>query len=174
MDKQPFLRWLLVTTLSSVAMVILWQAGVLGEIWSVDSSYLSAVTLAFFWVVTIICGHATWRACDAGLWWNTAYDRRRELFDLRGREELGWFGSEMCLVLGMMGTIVGFIMMLSGFNALDLSNVQTIQGLLSDLGKSMGTALYTTIVGLVCGSILKIQCFNLARVLDKAEEEALQ
>jgi len=87
------------------------------------------------------------------------------------KAEIGWFLSEFCLTLGMIGTIVGFIMMLSGFNTLDIQNVSTVQGLLSQLGLSMATALYTTIVGLVCGSILKIQFFIVSLELDRIEKK---
>ena len=71
----------------------------------------------------------------------------------------------------MIGTIVGFIMMLNGFNTLDIQNIQTVQALLSQLGSSMATALYTTIVGLVCGSALKLQFFIVSLKLDSIEND---
>jgi biopolymer transport protein ExbB/TolQ len=71
----------------------------------------------------------------------------------------------------MMGTIIGFIMMLSGFDSLDIQNITSVQALLTQLGGSMATALYTTIVGLVCGSVLKLQFFLIAIELDKLENK---
>lgn len=171
MDKQPFLKWLLLTALFAVGAVILLKTGIAWSIWDVDSSYLSAVTVAFYCVFSALCGCATWRSCNGDLAWMDEMSRKEAIRDLRQEEEAGWFAAELCFVLGMIGTIVGFIMMLSGFNTLDISNPSTIQGLLTDLGNSMGTALYTTVVGLVCGSLLKVQYFNLAGVLRKAEQE---
>ena len=71
----------------------------------------------------------------------------------------------------MLGTIIGFVMMLSGFEKLDVSNQQTIQGLLSELGKSMATALYTTLVGLMCGQLLKMEAFIMSQQLNKLEPQ---
>jgi hypothetical protein len=48
-----------------------------------------------------------------------------------------------------------------------MTKPQTVQSLLSDLGKSMATALYTTLVGLVCGALLKIQYFILSLELQR-------
>ncbi len=81
--------------------------------------------------------------------------------------EVGWFTSDLCLTIGMIGTVIGFIMMLSGFATVDISNAKTIQDLVKALGVGMSTALYTTLVGLVCSICLKIQYFNLNQAIDK-------
>mgnify|MGYP006278081147 FL=1 len=73
--------------------------------------------------------------------------------------------------LGMLGTIIGFCLMLVGFENLDISNQQTVQGLLSELGKSMATALYTTLVGLMCGQIIKMQAFIMSQQLNKMQNK---
>ena len=67
----------------------------------------------------------------------------------------------------MIGTVFGFIMMLSGFSAVDVSQVQTIQELIKQLGAGMSTALYSTLVGLICSALLKIQYFNLNQAIDR-------
>ncbi len=81
--------------------------------------------------------------------------------------EVGWFASDLCLTIGMIGTVSGFIMMLSGFYTVDVSKVQTIQELIKQLGAGMSTALYTTLVGLICSALLKIQYFNLNQAIDR-------
>ncbi|HAT69172.1 MAG TPA: hypothetical protein DCS22_01620, partial [Flavobacteriaceae bacterium] len=46
--------------------------------------------------------------------------------------DIGWFISEACLALGMIGTVTGFLLMLSGaFADIDLANTATIQIALS-------------------------------------------
>ena len=50
---------------------------------------------------------------------------------------------------------------------MDVSEVKTIQTLVKNLGSGMSTALYTTLSGLVCGSVLKIQYFNLNQAVNK-------
>lgn len=158
MERRPFLKWLLLVSLTLAGTFILFRTGFAMEVWHKDSSYISAITFAFFLVMTGVVGNATWKACSLESQDAVCLD---DVKALKVVEEAGWFCSEICLALGMLGTIIGFCMMLAGFESLDLSNATTIQGLLGDLGRSMGTALYTTLVGLTCGSILKAQCFNL-------------
>lgn len=86
-------------------------------------------------------------------------------------QEIGWFASEACLNIGMIGTVIGFIMMLVGFTDVDTSSVEKIQDLLGSMSGGMSTALYTTLVGLICSQALKIECFNLTHGLNKAVDE---
>lgn len=75
--------------------------------------------------------------------------------------DVGWFVAEACLALGMIGTVTGFLLMLSGaFANIDLANTATIQTALSNMALGMSTALYTTLVGLICSLTLKIQLIN--------------
>jgi biopolymer transport protein ExbB/TolQ len=67
----------------------------------------------------------------------------------------------MCLNLGMIGTIWGFILMLAGFVNVDVSDIKSVQELLTSMSGGMSIALYTTLTGLVCSQILKVQFFNL-------------
>jgi biopolymer transport protein ExbB/TolQ len=84
--------------------------------------------------------------------------------------EVGWFTSDLCLTIGMVGTVVGFIMMLSGFATVNIADVKTVQSLIRELGVGMSTALYTTLTGLICGALLKIQYFNLNQAIDRIQK----
>ena len=84
--------------------------------------------------------------------------------------EVGWFASDFCLSIGMIGTVIGFIMMLSGLAQVDVSDINTVQGLIKNLGSGMSTALYSTLTGLVCSSLLKVQYFNLNQAIDQARK----
>jgi len=84
---------------------------------------------------------------------------------------MGWFASQMCLNLGMIGTVIGFIMMLVGFSHVDVSNVKSVQDLLASMSGGMSTALYTTLAGLVSMQILQLQYFNLSRALEQFKHE---
>jgi biopolymer transport protein ExbB/TolQ len=75
--------------------------------------------------------------------------------------DVGWFIAEACLALGMIGTVTGFLLMLSGaFADIDLANTSTIQKSLTQMALGMSTALYTTLVGLICSLTLKVQLMN--------------
>jgi len=62
----------------------------------------------------------------------------------------GWFIAESCLVLGLIGTVTGFILMLgTAFTELDVTNITSVQNALIKMSLGMSTALYTTLVGLI-------------------------
>tara|TARA_R110000744_G_C19235233_1_gene548619 strand:+ start:472 stop:921 length:450 start_codon:yes stop_codon:yes gene_type:complete len=69
-----------------------------------------------------------------------------------------WFGSEVMVTLGMIGTVAGFLIMLNtAFTGLDVNDIKNVQEAISDMAIGMSTALVTTLVGLVCSTIIKIQ-----------------
>jgi uncharacterized membrane protein len=164
MKFESFLKWWLLFTLLVVATIFCNYLGYLKLLWQKDSSYLCITTLVLFFVMSIKCGR------DIFLLESKKDHDGTSLSSFRRKEEVLWFSSEVCLNLGMLGTIIGFCLMLVGFENLDISNQQTVQGLLAELGKSMATALYTTLVGLMCGQILKVQAFLLSLHLNKLEK----
>jgi hypothetical protein len=164
-----FLKWLLLTAIVNVGVIIAYKLGVFHALILKDGSYLGIATIVFYYLVSSLAGYSTFAACEmAG---SDDYEKQEGLKKHRRIEEVLWFSSEKCLVLGMAGTIIGFIMMLSGFDTLDISNMSTIQSLLSELGKAMATALYTTLAGLFCGSLLKVQALNLQMELNSIEQD---
>ncbi|MFT4563103.1 MAG: hypothetical protein ACI9BW_002857 [Gammaproteobacteria bacterium] len=88
---------------------------------------------------------------------------------LKGAHELGWFGVDMLLKLGLVGTIIGFVMMLASVTDTDTFDVTTMQKILRNMSSGMGTALYTTLAGLVGSILLGLQYL----VLDKGADELL-
>ena len=90
------------------------------------------------------------------------------LQDYNQRADVGWFVAESCLALGMVGTVTGFLIMLgTAFSNIDVSNAATLQQALSDMAIGMSTALYTTLIGLVCSLIIKVQLVNLEVALNE-------
>ena len=80
----------------------------------------------------------------------------------------GWFIAESCLVLGLIGTVTGFILMLgTAFTELDVTNITSVQNALVKMSLGMSTALYTTLVGLISSLIIKIQLVTLERQLER-------
>jgi biopolymer transport protein ExbB/TolQ len=52
-------------------------------------------------------------------------------------------------------------MLVSAFEGIDVSNISTVQNSLAQMASGMGTALYTTLVGLVSSLFIKFQLVNL-------------
>jgi hypothetical protein len=80
---------------------------------------------------------------------------------LRGPNQLGSFASDALMKLGLLGTIIGFIMMLApiaGLDAADHASVKSSMGLMSD---GMAVAMYTTLTGLISSILLQTQYYML-------------
>ena len=69
-----------------------------------------------------------------------------------------WFVSDVVLTLGMLGTIIGFMIMLQGtFSSIEFNDTNSIRLALSSMSKGLFTALNTTLIGLVSSIVLKVQ-----------------
>jgi biopolymer transport protein ExbB/TolQ len=69
--------------------------------------------------------------------------------------------------LGLLGTIVGFILMLApiaGLDAADRASIKSSMGLMSD---GMAVAMYTTLSGLIGAVLLQTQYFLLDQSTSK-------
>ncbi len=67
---------------------------------------------------------------------------------LRGSNAFGTFASDTLMKLGLLGTIIGFIMMLAPIGALDPENKAAIRSSMSLMSDGMAVAMYTTLAGL--------------------------
>ena len=98
----------------------------------------------------------------------------RSLADrLRGSNGFGAFASDTVMKLGLLGTIIGFIIMLApiaGLDASDKSLMKSSMGLMSD---GMAVAMYTTLAGLVGSILLKIQYYMLDNATAKVFSRAV-
>ena len=77
--------------------------------------------------------------------------------ELANRHALGHFASDALLRLGLLGTIVGFILMLLPVGDIEEFDPKLMQQLLSAMSGGMAVALYTTLAGLVTSTLLKLQ-----------------
>jgi hypothetical protein len=80
---------------------------------------------------------------------------------LRGPNQLGPFASDALMKLGLLGTIIGFILMLApiaGLDAADRASVKSSMGLMSD---GMAVAMYTTLTGLIGSVLVQAQYYML-------------
>ena len=76
---------------------------------------------------------------------------------LANRHALGHFASDALLRLGLLGTIVGFILMLLPVGDIKEFDPSLMQQLLAAMSGGMAVALYTTLAGLVTSTLLKLQ-----------------
>ncbi|PVV05896.1 MAG: hypothetical protein B6D77_17395 [gamma proteobacterium symbiont of Ctena orbiculata] len=92
----------------------------------------------------------------------------------RGQHEVGWFICGLLVKLGLLGTVVGFILMLAPVAELESFDLSDIQGLLQRMTTGMGVALNTTLMGLSCSMLLGLQYLILDRAADRLVSEAVE
>ena len=123
--------------------------GIIQTIVETDITYITTVIAIIFVGANLSLAHYSYRASDPSY----SQDKLSTIIDMN------WFLSEMVMALGMLGTVIGLIHMLSnGFGA-DPSQMQTLLG---NMWQSMGLALYTNAVGLAASILLKLQVYYLS------------
>ena len=69
----------------------------------------------------------------------------------------GVVASDVALKLGLLGTIIGFILMLKPIADLNSTSPEDLKMALSSMSSGMAVALYTTLTGLIVSTMLRIQ-----------------
>ena len=82
----------------------------------------------------------------------------------RRRTKIGTYGTDLLYKLGMLGTMVGFVMMLNSMGDMANFDVETLRLALQDMISGMAVSLLTTIAGLIGGILLRVQ-YNFAEAL---------
>jgi hypothetical protein len=161
-QKHPFLRWWLLITLILITFVGLHTAGIIEKVYTTDVTKLSFLIFGLLGFMSLKCGYDTYKLTLADI------KNEKDIDELNATAELGWFASDFSLTVGMIGTVAGFIYMLStAFATIDVSNVNSLQNVLTQMSAGMGTALYTTAAGLVSSAFLKLQYFNFSSEVDR-------
>jgi hypothetical protein len=92
---------------------------------------------------------------------------------LRGSNGFGGFASDTLMKLGLLGTIIGFIIMLAPIAGLDVGDklaMKSSMGLMSD---GMAVAMYTTLAGLVGSILVRIQYYMLDTATQRVFSDAV-
>ena len=151
---RSILKWWLIFCITILGLGTCLYFDMHKNLYEADVTRLSFLILIIFGCTSIWIGSLTYKV---GV-----------LEDYNQRSEVGWFISESCLALGMVGTVTGFLIMLgTAFANVDVTNAVTLQQALSDMAVGMSTALWTTLVGLVCSLIIKVQLVNLEVALNE-------
>ena len=142
------LKWWLIFCLTLLGIGVAMYFDIHNHIYNADVTKLSFLIISIFFGTSIWIGNKTYRL---------------EKYDDYGQNtSVGWFVAESCLALGMVGTVTGFLLMLGpAFSNIDVSNSASLQKALEFMAVGMSTALYTTLVGLICSLIIKVQLVNL-------------
>jgi hypothetical protein len=82
----------------------------------------------------------------------------KNIFKQQKSENYLWFAADSCITIGMIGTVLGFILMLGeSLVQIDPSNTASMKTAISEMAKGMSTALLTTLTGLFANLFLRSQ-----------------
>jgi biopolymer transport protein ExbB/TolQ len=83
--------------------------------------------------------------------------------EISSGHDFGWLVADMMIKLGLLGTVIGFIVMLGSVAVIENADIATIQNMLTDMSDGMRIALFTTLTGLLAGLLLGLQYHFLDR-----------
>ena len=136
---KDFLCWWLIVCVVGAGLYITHSMGWLVSLYTNDLTYITFVITVIAVLTTLSLGYK-FKASDAV------------------NVNVEWFVSDVVLTLGMLGTIIGFMIMLQGtFSSIEFNDAHSIRLALSSMSQGLFTALNTTLIGLVSSIILKVQ-----------------
>ena len=151
---KSLLKWWLIFCLTLLGLCACVYFNIHKDLYAADVTRLSFLIISIFICTSVWIGTKTYKI---GIHQ-----------DYNQKSDVGWFISESCLALGMVGTVTGFLIMLgTAFENVDVTNAATLQQALADMATGMSTALWTTLVGLVSSLIIKVQLVNLEVALNE-------
>lgn len=181
-----FWAWALSATLALFVGVWLWQHGLWWELMRGDPSGISAGIVVLSVIVTLWCGlRAATLAREARPdgYWRGLYrsdssqgrDHATQLLSERahGSHETAWWFAATAIKLGLLGTVVGFIVMAATIGQMPNFELDQVQDLLKRMTQGMAIALYTTLVGLIANLWLGLQLLLLDRTADRIVADIL-
>ena len=180
-----FIYWIYFISIIFIAFYVLGSLGFISNIFQADISYISSLITFIVIFYLFQCGYYLNKLRDAvyfldkeinsdsnnifimiyrdyQLTNNISKDNKtssQEDFKLKLYEfaDNGFFVSDLLLKLGIIGTVIGFIIMLSSLSAIDEMNLSKMNNLLLSMSSGMKVALYTTLTGLIGSILLSIQ-----------------
>ncbi|CAA6818758.1 MAG: Unknown protein [uncultured Thiotrichaceae bacterium] len=187
--------WLWLAGLLLFMVMITWDAGLLPDVLAGDQTRISILLLLLTALVSLHCAYRSYRLSRleaAFLAWQTGEKRLDSsllttylsLMTQAGEKNLslngellaehlhyqhafGWFAAGAMIKLGLLGTVIGFIMMLTSISGLDSLEIEQVQQLMQQMTQGMMVALNTTLLGLVGSLILGVQYLFLDHCADR-------
>lgn len=136
--SKTFLKWWLVTAIQLTVIFVAMFYNYHNFVIENDTTYLSGLIVVVWIITTIFVG--------------------RNAVKNSSNFEVQWFSAETCMTIGMIGTVIGFLMMLGdSFGHIDPKNTEQMRQVIAEMAVGLSVALLTTLNGLIASMFLKIQ-----------------
>lgn len=153
-----FLKWWLIFCLESLILGTAAYSGFLMVMILGDPSFVSVFIMVVWLFSSIFIGYQTYQVMKSEPGGPTD-------------TSTGWFLSELCMGLGLVGTVIGFILMLGAFYNFSFVGPEQIKGLILEMAIGSGTALYATLTGIVSSIFVKVQMLNLDKAINEKSKQ---
>lgn len=148
-EKRLFVQWSVMASLIVVGVIFAHRLGWTAYLQD-DPTRITYVTISVFALATAWCGRLAWHL-------SSGHDPKDVELDLKH----GWFASSLCVSIGLIGTAIGYYLMLK-------------HGVGDDPGKviemafaNTAIAIVNTVVGAVCGVLVEIQSHMVEHAVEK-------
>lgn len=170
-DDRVWHQWLMITVGSVLFVAISAAQGWLQVVVSADRTWISVLILMLLVMTTAWAG---WRARQLvhhlRLCQRTpppASEFARWQDTLIGPHAGGWFVTGLVVRLGLLGTVIGFMLMLNSLRSVETLDAGDVGGLIRLLGEGMGVSLTTTLSGLIASISMGLQMLALDRAAER-------
>lgn len=191
----PWHRWLLIASATAYGLYIGWATGYVPLLLFGDPTYLTMAVAVLFVAATSYIGTLAWQLArqhdvllahrrgeplPAQSWAGDFLYERRNLHGvdatalgdllherIKGRTELGWFSAGLHIKLGLLGTVIGFVIMLGSIGSASDLQSQGLDALVRGMGVGMRVSLYHTIAGLIGSMLVGLQMLVIDRASDR-------
>lgn len=189
------LSWLWLAGLLLFLVLLAWDTGLLPSVLATDQTRISVLLLLITALASLHCGYRSFRLSRMAstlLSWQRGEPTSDKnplgvylpLMTRAGGDNLslngellaehfhyqhafGWYAAGALIKLGLLGTVVGFILMLTSIGSLDSLDIDQVQQLMQRMTQGMMVALNTTLLGLIGSLILGMQYLFLDHCADQ-------
>jgi len=151
--RRLFVQWAVMASLIVVGALFARNLGYAAYIQD-DPTHVTYITLSFFALATCWCGRLAWSLSGG-----------RDPDDIEIDLKLGHYASSLCVSIGLIGTAIGYYLMLKEGGA-DGEASEVIKRTFNNAS----VAIVNTVVGGVCGVLIEIQSKYLEHATAKAEK----
>lgn len=136
---KPLYIWWITNLAVATGVFWAWHNGIIAKIWYDDVTMITSILAILYLITTALIGYVAYTK-----------DYANKIVDAC------WFLSEQMLAIGMLGTVVGFIYLLSsGITSASVTDPTSLATLLANMSVGLGIALYTNAVGILASLITK-------------------
>ena len=158
------IKWWFIFWTCIVGALFVQYNGLFAALWYADHVKLSFVIIAVFLATTIYVGVLTRRLSKL---------KHGVVVNIEANLPMCWFSTEAMNALGMIGTVAGFLLMLSSAfgTTIDPANTEAMKRLISAAAIGLSTSACATLVGLLCSTVAKLQIVILEKALGDVKQQ---